>query len=104
MRLRTGENLSIEFTGGAPDDDQPRLGTWLERRAADPAAVMRSVLDAGLTQVIHPGHPYYLMAPGGQVFIIAQPVEAPGGRARTGITEETRVAAGSVPARFAMPT
>jgi hypothetical protein len=28
-------------------------------------------LDAGLTQVRHPGYPYYFMAPGGQVFTIA---------------------------------
>jgi len=33
-----GGNLSIEFTGDAPDDDQPRLGAWRELRAADPAA------------------------------------------------------------------
>ncbi len=44
-----GGNLSIERTGDALDDDQPRLGAWLELRAGDPVAVMRSVLDAGLT-------------------------------------------------------
>ena len=66
-----GGNLSIEFTGDAPDDDRPRLGAWLELRAGDPAAVMRTVLNAGLTEVTHPGHPYYFMAPGGQVFTIA---------------------------------
>jgi hypothetical protein len=32
---------------------------------------MQSAVDAGLTQVQHPGHPYYFMAPGGQVFTIA---------------------------------
>jgi hypothetical protein len=32
---------------------------------------MRAVLDAGLTRVEHPGHPYYFMVPGGQVFTIA---------------------------------
>jgi hypothetical protein len=63
---RTGGNLSIEFTADAPDDDQPRLGAWLELRASDPATVMRSVLDAGLTPVAHPGHPcyFYFLAPG----------------------------------------
>lgn len=64
--------MSTEFTGDAPGDDQPRLGAWLELRAADPAAVIRSVLDAGFTQVMHPGHLYYFMVPGGQVFTIAR--------------------------------
>ena len=66
-----GGHLSIEFTDDAPDDDRPRLGAWLELRADDPAAVMRVALEAGLTEVKHPGHPYYVMAPGGQVFTIA---------------------------------
>jgi hypothetical protein len=66
-----GGHLSIEFTSSAPDDDGPRLGAWLELRADDPAATMRAALDAGLVQVQHPGHPYYFMAPGGQVFTIA---------------------------------
>lgn len=66
-----GGHLSIEFTGDAPDGEQPRLGAWLELRADDPAAVLQAALDAGLTQVSHPGHPYYFMIPGGQVFTIA---------------------------------
>jgi len=66
-----GGHLSVEFTDEAPDDDQPRLGAWLELRADDPAAVLRAALEAGLRQVQHPGHPYYFMAPGGQVFTIA---------------------------------
>ena len=66
-----GGHLSIEFTDDAPDDDQPRLGAWLELRADDPAAVHRDALDAGLGPVEHPGHPYYFMIPGGQVFTIA---------------------------------
>jgi hypothetical protein len=32
---------------------------------------MRAALDAGLTEVKHPGHANYCMAPGGQVFTIA---------------------------------
>jgi hypothetical protein len=35
-----------------------------------PRAV-RSVLDAGLTRVTHPGHPHYFMARGEQVLSIA---------------------------------
>ncbi len=42
-----------------------------ELRAQNPAAAMRAALDAGLPKVTHPGHPYYFMAPGGQVFTIA---------------------------------
>jgi len=71
IRFPHGGSLSIEFTDQAPDDDQPRLGAWLELRAEDPAAVMRAALDAGLPEVKHPGHPYYFMVPGGQVFTIA---------------------------------
>jgi hypothetical protein len=65
-----GGHLSIEFTDDAPDDEQPRLGAWLELRADDPGVVLQTALDAGLTQVKHPGHPYYFMIPGGQVFTI----------------------------------
>lgn len=66
-----GGHLSIEFTDDAPDDEQPRLGAWLELRAGDPAAVLQAALEAGLTEVKHPGHPYYFMIPGGQVFTVA---------------------------------
>jgi hypothetical protein len=76
VRFPDGGSLSIEFTDQAPDDENPRFGAWLEIRAEDPAAVMRAVLAAGLTEVKHPGHPYYFMAPGGQVFTIAPLREA----------------------------
>ena len=66
-----GGHLSIEFTDEAPDDEQPRLGAWLELRAGDPAAVLQAALEAGLTEVRHPGHRYYFMIPGGQVFTVA---------------------------------
>jgi hypothetical protein len=66
-----GGHLSIEFTDDAPDDEHPRLGAWLELRADDPAAVLQAALGAGLSQVQHPGHPYYFMIPAGQVFTIA---------------------------------
>jgi hypothetical protein len=66
-----GGHLSIEFRDDAPDGEEPRLGAWLELRTADPAALLQTALGAGLTQVSHPGHPYYFMIPGGQVFTIA---------------------------------
>ena len=71
VRFRDGGSLSIEFTDDAPDDDEPRLGAWLELRVEDPAGVMHAAMDAGLREVKHPGHPYYFMIPGGQVFTIA---------------------------------
>jgi hypothetical protein len=71
VRFPGGGHLSIEFVEDAPDDDTPRLGAWLELRAEDPAALLQAALDAGLPRVEHPGHPYYFMAPGGQVFTIA---------------------------------
>jgi hypothetical protein len=63
-----GGPLSVEFANDAPDNEQPRLGAWLELRADDPAAVLQGALEAGLTEVEHPGHPYCFMIPGGQVF------------------------------------
>jgi hypothetical protein len=65
-----GGYVSIEFIEEAPDADAPRLGAWLELRAEDPEALLRAVLDAGLTQVQHPSHRYSFMAPGGQVFTL----------------------------------
>jgi hypothetical protein len=70
VRFPDGGSPSIEFTGQAPDDDHPRLGAWPELRAEDPAAVMRAALDARLPEVKQPGHQYYVMMPGGQVFTI----------------------------------
>ena len=71
VRFPDGGNLSIEFVEDAPDDDSPRLGAWLALRTEDPEALLQAALDAGLPRVEHPGHPYYFMAPGGQVFTIA---------------------------------
>jgi hypothetical protein len=71
VRFPGGGALSIEFIDDADDSNQPRHATWLELRAEDPAALMRKVLDAGVREVKHPGHPHYFMAPGGQVFTIA---------------------------------
>jgi hypothetical protein len=52
-------------------NDSTRTRAWLELRTQNPAALMKAAPDAGLTQVQHPGHAYYFMAPGGQVFAIA---------------------------------
>ena len=70
VRFPEGGSLSIEFVGDAADDEQPRFATWLELRTSDPGTLMRDVLRAGLREVKHAGHPYYFMAPGGQVFTI----------------------------------
>lgn len=70
VRMPDGGSVSIEFTEDGADSDEPRLATWLELRTADPAGLMRTVLAAGLKEVKHPGHPYYFVAPGGQVFTI----------------------------------
>lgn len=75
VRLPAGGSISIEFIEDAADADQPRFATWLELRATEPAALMRTVLEAGLSEVNHPGHPYYFMAPGGQVFTIVPNVK-----------------------------
>ena len=75
VRLPDGGSVSMEFIEDAADADQPRFATWLELRTADPAALMQRVLEAGLKEVKHPGHPYYFMAPGGQVFTIAPTVK-----------------------------
>ncbi len=70
VRFPGGGSLSIEFIDSAQDSDQPRMGTWLELRANDPEVVMRAIRDAGVPEIKHPGHPYYFMAPGGQVFTV----------------------------------
>lgn len=71
IRFPGGGSLSIEFRDEAPDDDGPRLGTWLELRADDPAALVEQARAAGLPDVHHGGHPYYLAIPGGQIFAVA---------------------------------
>jgi hypothetical protein len=77
VRFPGGGALSIEFTEDAEDADEPRHGAWLELRADDPPTLMNRVLDASVRAVQHPGHPYYFMAPGGQVFTIT-PVKVSG--------------------------
>lgn len=77
VRFPGGGALSIEFTENAEDADEPRHGLWLELRADDPPALMHKLLRSGVRAVEHPGHPYYFMAPGGQVFTIASASESP---------------------------
>lgn len=72
VRFPAGGSLSIEFTSEAEDSDAPRFGTWLELRASDPTAVIEAVRRAGIAEVKHAGHPFYFLAPGGQVFTVVQ--------------------------------
>jgi hypothetical protein len=51
IRFPGGWQLSVEFTGVAPEDNQPRLGAWLELHAGNPEAVLRAALDAGFQRV-----------------------------------------------------
>jgi hypothetical protein len=62
-----GWHLSIEFTGVAPEDDQPWLGVWLELRTGNPEAVLRAALDAGFQRVEIQALCIYFMVPVGQV-------------------------------------
>ena len=71
VRFPDGGSLSIEFTDQAPDHDTPGSGHGSSCAPGIPPPVMRDALDAGLPEVKHPGHPYYVMVPGGQVFTIA---------------------------------
>ncbi|MGH9125132.1 MAG: hypothetical protein ACRDZ8_10460 [Acidimicrobiales bacterium] len=71
VRFPGGGSLSIEFHDDAPDDDGPRLGTWIELRTDDPAGLAQKASAAGLPEVHHGGHPHYLAIPGGQVFAVA---------------------------------
>jgi hypothetical protein len=75
VRFPRGGSLSIEFDDDPPDDDRPRLGTWLELRTDDPAGLVLKARAAGLPDVHHGGHPHYLAIPGGQVFAVAPQAE-----------------------------
>jgi hypothetical protein len=69
-RFPEGGSLSVEFTDEAADDEEPRLGAWLELRVDDPEAVTRGLVEAGFRRIEHPGHQHYILAPGGQTFAI----------------------------------
>jgi hypothetical protein len=70
VRFPGGGSLSVEFVAHAPDSDEPRFGAWLELRSESPADLVHQLLEAGIPEVEHPGHPHYFMAPGGQVFTV----------------------------------
>lgn len=72
IRLPQGGALSIEFTDDADDSDEPRLAAWLELRSTEPAVAVEALRNAGIREIRHPGHPFYFMAPGGQVFTVVQ--------------------------------
>jgi hypothetical protein len=72
IRFPKGGALSIEITPDADDSDEPRRAAWLELRSPDPPAVIDALRAAGIPEVKHPGHPFYFMAPGGQVFTVVQ--------------------------------
>ena len=72
VRFPNGGSLSIEFTPDAADSDEPRFDCWLELRSVEPRATIEILSGADIREVKHAGHPYYFMAPGGQVFTIVQ--------------------------------
>lgn len=72
VRFPRGGALSIEFTPEAEDSDEPRFAAWLELRTLEPAAVIEAIRNARIREVEHPGHPFYFMAPGGQVFTVVE--------------------------------
>lgn len=71
-RFRQGGSLSIELTPEADDSDQPRFATWLELRATGAEALIDAIRKAGIPEIRHPGHPFYFVAPGGQVFTVVE--------------------------------
>jgi hypothetical protein len=70
LRFPDGGALSIEFQPDAPDTQTATYGAWLEIRTRNLAALRQAVLDAGLSEVHHPGHEFYFSIPGGQVFAV----------------------------------
>ena len=73
FRFPNGASLSVEFTQDALDEQQARWGAWLEVEVENPSALKMKVLAAGLPQVKHPiSDRFYFLAPGGQVWGIAE--------------------------------
>jgi hypothetical protein len=67
-RFPGGGSLSVEFTEKALDESRARYGAWMEIQTANPDALKKKILDAGLTQVHYPvTNTFYFMVPGGQV-------------------------------------
>jgi hypothetical protein len=79
-----GGSLSVEFTGDALDEHQAQRGAWLEIWAADPIALKKTILDAGLPQVHYgPTNTFYFAAPGGQVIGVVSGGNPSAGELRT---------------------
>jgi hypothetical protein len=78
-RFPGGGALSVEFTDAALDEEQAGRGAWLELWAAEPEALKKTILEAGLKQVRYPAtNTFYFAAPGGQIFGIVA-ASNPGG-------------------------
>jgi hypothetical protein len=79
-----GGALSVEFTEDALDEQQARRGAWLEIWSSDPAALQKTILDAGLAQVHYgPTNTFYFAAPGGQVLGVVSGSNPAGGEMKT---------------------
>lgn len=84
FRFPGGGSFSVEFTEDALDEQRARRGAWLEIWSSDPAALKRSILDAGLPQVTYPAtNTFYFAAPGGQVLGVVSGRNPSAGELRT---------------------
>lgn len=68
FRFLDNSSYSVEFTDSALDEQQARLGAWLELRTDDAAGLERKVVAAGLPRVHYVTGRFYFQAPGGQVW------------------------------------
>lgn len=66
-----GGSLIVEFSEDVLDESAAQRGAWLEIRTDDPPALKKKILQAGLTELEHPAHDFYFVAPGGQVLSVA---------------------------------
>ena len=69
MRVISTIDLTFDFSI-MPCITRVPCGAWLEIRTPNLAALRQAVLDAGLSEVHHPGHEFYFSIPGGQVFAV----------------------------------
>ncbi len=76
-RLPGGGAFSVEFTPDALAPVHARRGAWLELRCDNAVELQQAVLAAGYPKVEYLTHAFYFEAPGGQVFGIVGPGQAP---------------------------